>query len=209
MHVFGKRQLITLLTNSVRSLPAVAPVGLTTFGVVTVALLMLNQFYLLLLLLLGVPIAALGMWLAFRLTSPESEQSRQPLITDFVAVLGIILWAIINIPFSAQHILTDRDPATYAVAGAWLATHHDLHIPVPAAFASLPNMTAVSFGFNLSALQPREIYAQGAHLLPALLGVSGKIFGQAAMLHFNVLFGAVALLAFYGFARQVLKPASV
>lgn len=190
-----------------RSLPVTLPIGLATFGIISMVLLILNQFCLSLLLGIGLPVTVVVIYLTYWLvTRPGSERADQSLLFDVLAILGILLWAGLNLPLSAQHILTDRDPATYAVTGAWLTTHHDLHIPKPAGVSSLPTMTANSLGFNTSRLHPGEIYSQGAHLLPALLGVAGKLFGQTAMLHFNVLFGAVALLAFYGFTRRALKP---
>lgn len=188
--------------------PVLMPVGLASFGVVAMLLLVANVFYLPLLLIIGLPATVGAMWLARGVAHyagrPGSERSKAR--ADVLVVLGILMWVGLNVPFAAQHIRTDRDPATYAVAGAWLSTHSDLHIPKPAELSSLPGMTADSLGFDTSVLNPNEIYVQGAHLLPALLGTVGKILGTTAMLHFNVVFGGIALLAFYGFVRVVLKP---
>jgi hypothetical protein len=112
----------------------------------------------------------------------------------------------INIPFHAEHLLTDRDPATYTVAGVWLTEHNGLHIPKPTGIDNLPGINTESLGFGTSALNPHELYAQGSHLLPALLGVAGKLFGRQAVFSANVVFGGVALLAFYGFTRHLLQP---
>jgi len=204
----GTLRVRASLVRIIGALPVMLPVGLAAFSVVAMALLVANSFYLPLLLTIGLPVAAGAMWLVRRVVHyagrPGNERSRAR--ADVLVVLGIIMWVGLNVPFAAQHIRTDRDPATYTVAGAWLATHSNLHIPKPAVLSDLPGITANSLGFNTSALNPNEIYAQGAHLLPALLGVVGKIFGTTAMLHFNVVFGGIALFAFYGFVRVVLKP---
>jgi len=191
-----------------QALPVAAPVGLAAFGAVAMALLVADQFYLPLLILLGLPAAVGAMWLARSTITPSGRTGtkRAQRRADVLVVLGIVLWTGLNIPFAAQHILTNRDPAVYAVAGAWLSTHNSLHIPNPVELSSLPGMTADSLGFDTSVLNPNEIYVQGVHLLPALLGVVGKMLGTTAMLHFNVVLGGIALLAFYGFVRVVLRP---
>lgn len=203
----GTLRVRASLVRIIGALPIALPVGLAAFSAVAMLLLVLNAFYLPLLLCLGLPAAAGAIWLTRGLdgVSTRPGTGRERARMDALVVLGIVLWAGMNLPFSAQHILTNRDPATYAVAGAWLAQHTDLHIPKPA-LSVLPGVTADSLGFGTSALNPGEVYVQGAHLLPALLGAAGKVVGMTAMLHFNVLFGAMALLAFYGFARFVLRP---
>lgn len=188
-------------------LPIAVPVGIAAFGAVAMVLLVAGWFYLWALLVFGVPAAAGAMWAACGLArSAERPTRRQQMLADVLAAIVVMVWAGLNLPLSAQHVFTDRDPATYAVAGAWLATHHDLRIPVPAGLSGLPQLQASSLGFGISVSHSNEVYAQGAHLLPALLGFAGKLFGQAAMLHGNVVIGAAALLAFYGFARLVLRP---
>ena len=189
-------------------LPLILPSILLSFGIVGMALLLLGKFYLWLILALGLPLAVGSMWLVWtiQLTGLRPGSRREQLRWDWIVIFGILLWTACNVPFAAQHVFTDRDPATYAVAGAWLVNHHDLDIPAPTSFMSVPTVHADSLGFGYSVYNPKVMYAQGAHMLPVLLGFFGKIFGQVSMLSFNVVFGGVALLAFYSFVRLVLKP---
>lgn len=50
------------------------------------------------------------------------------------------------------------------------------------------------------------LHAQGAKLLPALLGVAGRAGGDEAALTANVVIGGIALLAVYAFARRLVGP---
>jgi Dolichyl-phosphate-mannose-protein mannosyltransferase len=131
---------------------------------------------------------------------------RRALLYTVVAIGIALVWLVANSFFSAQNLFAHRDPATYGLAGRWLMDHAGLHIPVQADVFGSPNGgSAGSAGFGRSA--PTELYAQGNHLLPALLAVSGWLFGPAAMLKANVAFGALALLVFFGLARRVIGPA--
>ncbi len=197
-----------ILGAIVQTLPLTVPAALISIGIAGMILLLLNVFYAWLLLLVGLPAAGGMVWLAVRYGQARKRPGgrREQMTWDMAVALGVLLWIGLNIPFSAQHVFTDRDPATYAVTGAWLVTHHDLHIPVAPSAQAFPALQAGSLGFGISLQNDKEIYAQGAHFLPVLLGFFGKLVGQRAMLGFNVLFGGAALLAFYGFARLMLRP---
>lgn len=188
----------------IAALPLALPAGLAAFGVVATAFLVAGKFYTWPVLVVGLIAAALAIFAVFRLVSRE-KITRQRLAIDTIVLAGVIIWAGLNFPLAAQHILTNRDPATYANAGAWLVNHDSLAIPVPN-LAHVAGASASSLGFDVNPSSQNIINAQGVHLLPALYGITGRIFGMSAMLHFNVIFGALALLAFYTFGRLVLKP---
>ncbi len=193
----------------VEELPATVPIGVAAFGSVAMCCLVLGRFYTWLVLPLGLLAAYAAMRytqrVSRRVKRPGSPKERRAL--DRIVVLGILLWLFGNIPFASQQIFTDRDPATYAVAGAWLVNHDNLHITKNPAFGSIPQIAPGSgSGFGVDLNNPIGIYAQGEHLLPALLGLAGRLAGYQAMLRLNILFGATALLAVYGFGRLIMKP---
>lgn len=191
-----------------QTLPVTLPAGLAAFGAVAVACLLLNRFSTWLVLPLGLSAAYVAARLAHRQTLHHQRPGsrKEQTICDVVVVAGVLLWMLGNVPFTAQHIFTDRDPATYAVAGAWLTNHDELRIPVPAGFSDVAGTTVSSLGFSRSTQNDNEVYAQGSHILPAFLGMAGRLFGAEAMLRFNLVFGGAALLAVYGLARLLMKP---
>lgn len=193
----------------IETAPLTVPAGLAAFGTVAMTCLVLDSFSTWLVLGLGVVPALMTMALAHHIAAGHESRPgsrREQRICDVIVVAGVLFWAAGNLPFAAQHVFTDRDPATYAVAGAWLINHDSVRIPVPTGLGDIAGTTAASLGFNISANDNREIYAQGAHILPALLGLSGRLVGSQAMLHMNVLLGGVALLAVYSLARLLMKP---
>jgi 4-amino-4-deoxy-L-arabinose transferase-like glycosyltransferase len=150
----------------------------------------------------------LAMLVVFGLARPLVMGGRvERRVCDVLVILGLLVWAGVNMNFNAQHVITDRDPATYAVAGQWLVNHDSLKIPLPDEFAGVPGVVSNSLGFSINnAPGNTYIYAQGQHLLPALLGLAGRSLGTENMLKINVIFGAIALLAVYGFARLLGRP---
>jgi Dolichyl-phosphate-mannose-protein mannosyltransferase len=133
---------------------------------------------------------------------PEHVDRRAVRYT-LIAIGLALVWCIVNSFFSAENVFAHRDPATYNLSGRWLMDHSRLGIPTqPEIFGSPAGGSGSSAGFGLSG--STQLYAQGNHLLPALLAVAGWLFGTTALLKANVTFGALALLAFFGLARRVV-----
>ena len=65
----------------------------------------------------------------------------------------------------------------------------------------------VSGGFN-NIRHTQIVYAQGNHLLPVLLGLTGKYLGLKAMFAANTVFGGAALFVLFGLARRVCGSAA-
>lgn len=188
-------------------LPLIVPAGLAAFSTVAVFFLLLGQFkgqYVWTLGLAAAILAALAVFRYGNIDRPGSTPERR--VCDLLAILGITLWLLINIFFTAQHVLTNRDPATYANAAAWLTSHDSINIDIPDTWRDIPGVHARSAGFGIDKLPTPHIYAQGLHLLPALLGLGGRVVGEVNMLHLNVIFGSTTLLAVYGFARLLGRP---
>ena len=62
----------------IQALPLLLPAGVISFGAVGVGLLLLNEFYLLFILLLGLPLAALAMVLAYRVYMHDEGAATAP-----------------------------------------------------------------------------------------------------------------------------------
>lgn len=184
-------------------LPIAVPAVLATTGAAVMALLLYGQLvdwlvWPIVFVITIATITALWYWL------PKPTISREQLICTALLLLGVLAWGIFNTQYTSQHLLTNRDPATYANAAAWLVKHENLKISTPAIFNS-PNVTTESPGF-MSGGQTDAVYAQGQHLFPILLGLGGRIVSQDLMLHLPIFFGMTALLAMYSFAQLPTKP---
>lgn len=184
-----------------QTLPLLIPSCLSVCGVLATVLVVFGVLHTWLFIALAVPLTAIAGWLCYVETHIRHARTR----IDLLVLSGCLIWVGLNLPFHAAHLLTDRDPATYTVTAVWLTQHPDLHIPKPVGFKGLPFVTADSLGFSTSALNANQLYAQGSHLLPALLGAFGKVFGIHAVFLGNIFFGGAALLAFYSFGASVIK----
>lgn len=193
------------LTIAADTLPLMLIAGLTGFSVVAVALLLFDQFSAVAVWTLGV-LAALAcaavVWRAPRFDRPGSRRER--LVCDVIVLVLLVLWGVWNIRLTSEHILTNRDPATYAIASAWLSQHDSLRMDAPTSLKGVENVYPAGAGFTVDHTS-ESIHAQAQHVLPALLGTIGKVVGPKHVLHFNVLFGMTALLAVYCFGRLFMR----
>lgn len=189
-------------------LPLVAIAGLAGFGVAAMGLLLAGQFQTWLVWPLGSLAAVVCAWPVLRLKEyqrPGSVKAR--VACDVLVLVGVVLWGGWSILYTSQHIVTDRDPATYGVTAGWLATRSGFTEKVPDTFAGMDWLTRKSAGFGERIDgDTTTLYPQGQHLLPALLGSVGKVVGPKHVLRFNVLFGMTSLLAIYCFARLFMRP---
>ena len=196
------------LFKTLSLMPLVLPAMLAAFGVVAITLLLFGQLRNELVWPSGLT-AAVGAAIAVaRYGNVERPGSRiEQRTCDVLVIAGVVVWACLGMAYSAQHVFTDRDPATYAMAGAWLVENETVAIDMPDPLQGLPGATVSSAGFDrLRESNESVIYPQGVHLLPTLLGLGGRIVGVEGMLMLNVLFGATAILAVYGFGRMLVRP---
>lgn len=128
---------------------------------------------------------------------------RRAVVYTLIAIGLVTAWVVVNCFYAGENLFAHRDPATYNLAGRWLMDHSSLHIPIQAdVFGSPDGGRGAGAGFGSSSLT--DLYAQGNHLLPAMLAASGWLFGTGAIFKANVAFGGLALLAFFGLARRVV-----
>ncbi|MDP9118011.1 MAG: glycosyltransferase family 39 protein [Actinomycetota bacterium] len=113
-------------------------------------------------------------------------------------------WLAYNVQYTAQDVYNTRDPAGYTISARWLVAHSSLMIHAhPEVFGS-PIRGEIASG-SFAQVGPDTINAQGNHLLPAMLGFSGSLFGQGAVFRTNVVIGALALIVLYGLAARIVS----
>lgn len=142
----------------------------------------------------------------WRLAPGRVPATRGHLAAGLVALAGAAAWLVVNLPYAARYVLVTRDPGFLTLEGFWLSEHAEAQIPVGSALdaaAAVPG-----FSSDTGAYYPLDgvLHAQGAKLLPGLLGLGGWAAGDSGVLVANLAVGAVALLAVYGLARRVVGP---
>lgn len=189
-------------------LPVALPAAVAAFGSVAVCLLLLGQFHTALVWALGLAAVAV-VWIPIAkyhgtIKRPGSKVERN--VANCLVIIGVLGWVGFNVFYTAQHVFTNRDPGTYAVAGAWLTKKDNLKLTAEEPFGKVEGVHSFSGGFSPVPGEQNRLAAQGAHMLPAFIGTAGRIIGEERMLRINILFGAVALLSVFGFARLLVKP---
>ena len=203
----SKKVINTKFVNFVDKLLPAMIAGLTGFSFVAIVLLLLSQFHTVLIWTLGPIVAIVCAWIVFKFGSVERPgTTKVRLICDLIVIVGVLVWGGYNIFYTSQHILTNRDPGVYANAASWLAERTNLQIEVPDTLNGVSGVSIDSQGFEVARGKQDKMYTQGQHILPALLGSIGKFIGPKHLLHFNILFGMMALFAIYCFARLFMKP---
>lgn len=192
---------------SVEMIPIIVPAVIATFGSVAIFFLLLGRFNPWFIWPLGLTASIIVIIPIVKHYPRLGINSKARRICNTLVILGVLGWGVFNIFFTAQHILVNRDPALYSNAGIWLTHHDNLRIPVDDSFGNVPGVqTGNGSGFKTSPQTNNQyIYAQGLHLLPAFIGLAGRILGIAKSLHINVLFGMTALLGVYALARSLVK----
>lgn len=189
-----------------QSLPVTVPAGLAVFSLVAIIHLLIGKFDTTLVIPIGLIAALIAGYYTHRMSPVDNSHERKSF--DIFTILAIVLWVIANIFFTSEHLFVNRDPAAYNTAALWLTTHENLSIEKPASekLLDMPGLSTESLGYVTNPDNSDNLNAHGAHLLPTLQAVANTAFGIEGILRINILFGATALLAFYGFARAVTKP---
>lgn len=125
--------------------------------------------------------------------------------TDYLVIVFIACWVLTNMFFTAQHVFTNRDPGVYTVTARHLVDRQDLQLDSSKVYQGIKGIGGFSAGFSNDTLRPAGVAAQGAHLLPAFVGLAGRVLGEAHMLRLNTVFGGIAILSLYVFGRFVVS----
>lgn len=189
------------------SVPVIVPVALCGFGIVAISLLLIGKLYTGLVLLLGSAVAILMSIVVLRNGDTKRPGTTiEKRIFDILILVFVLSWIFINIPYTSEHVYTDRDPATYNITAVHIIDSPDVFFATYPEFSGLENVTEESPGFAKPTPGANVLHSQGLHLLSAFLGLLGRFFGASKMMHLNLIFGGAALLAVYGYARLLAKP---
>lgn len=197
MHVDWRR-LVYLL-------PVILPVMCAAFGIILVTLLLLGLFKTILIWPLGIAAATVAGYIVYR-EFPVGKVTNIALFSSVFVLIFTTLWMGFNFYFSSQHVYTNRDPGVYAAGGVWLISHDKIQVPRTYVFTDKVDVASeASAGFGVSRVNEKELYTQGSHLLPAFLGVAGRIGGANLLYKTSPLLAGFALLALFGCARLLTK----
>ncbi len=205
----GQRLLRTAAARRVARVleivPVLLPAMLAAFGLVATVFLLLGQLRSEYVWTVGLAAALAVAAILVRWYPRELSRYTERVVCNLLTFGGVLLWIAFNAYYAGQHIITNRDPGTYANAGAWLIHHDSLQVTATSIFGAVPGISTTSPGFDFSPTGS-ALMAQGQHLLPIFLGLGGRVVGLAHMFQINVLFGATALLAIYAFTRLLARP---
>jgi len=151
-----------------------------------------------------IPAAGLSWMVASRHTTGVLRMP--PAAPTAVALSVVFAMAALNIAYSAEHLLTDRDPGVYLNTARWLALHGNLLVEgVTGPFEGISGLTANWTGFY-EMRSDGLLYPQFLHMFPS--GIAGLkwVFGDRAVRMVNAPVMAIGFGFVYLLAAQVAKP---
>ncbi|PKQ15320.1 MAG: hypothetical protein CVT68_09320, partial [Actinobacteria bacterium HGW-Actinobacteria-8] len=152
------------------------------------------------------PLAALltwGSWLAVRPRASHDGPGAR--LASQWALLGVVLWIVVGIVFSAEYLIVTRDPGFLTLTGVWLTDHASSDIPTLGALqVADTQQNVIADAWQAWNLRGDVVQPQGARALPALISVGGWIAGVPGVLAANVVVGGVGVLALYNLSRRFL-----
>jgi hypothetical protein len=177
--------------------------GALGYALVVTPLALVNRFEKRPVLIAAGIVAAVVAAAWLRALSPLPRSKITPAL--LVALTGIVAITALNARNSSQNVVQDRDPGAYIDSARWFAGHHTFFFDgLVGAFSRHAELSVVGAGFQTGASGGR-VYPQFLHLLPAFLAGVQWFGGTSMMFRANALFGFVALLAFFAFARTFVR----
>lgn len=199
-----------MIAGRIERIVAFGLTGVVAFAIVAVPLAMFGAFH-------PIPVVttAVVAWLVlWRLwgrdeTADQANQSASPAARHATVVVVVIVLLItgINVRYSSQHLLTERDPGVYNTTAKSMAETGRITIaPEMDVYRGAPNESRITYeaaGFFRDT-DTGTIYPQFVHLFQATLGASSWLVGVRGMLKVNALLGGLALLVFYLFSTRLM-----
>ncbi len=187
----------------VRVLAFAIAAAVASYGSVGLLLAVAGWYGLPLVLIAGTAVLAGLCVLARPLLAPEGVASRASRVGAVLAVVAIVAVTAWNVANASQQVLVIRDGGTYLNAGKWISSHGTLEVkPYTGPFTPTSGLRASSAGMGRSG---DHLDFTLEHMLPALLAEAQGIGGDRLMFATVPLLAGAALLAFYLFARRVLR----
>lgn len=195
------------LPVSVENLSGAILTGLLAFALAAMPLAMLSAFRPIPVLLFALTlwVALFAMWGPERGLLPTSTGSVRR--ASAAALLIVLLATVVNVRFSAQHVLSNRDPGVYNTTARWLADTGEVLVDDDE--APFRELAADGVRASASGYHPRadgKLYPQFMHLLPAMIGATAWLGGSRGMLKVNAILGGVALLMLFMLASKLITP---
>ena len=174
-------------------------------GVVGLLMALLGRFAWTWALMLGV---ALGSALVVALVRSDvlaggrvvgrAGSSRTTGIAAAVAVVLVAVWTVWAAWTPSEHVVADRDPASYLTTAVWLAEGHPLDPVVATGGLESLRPDEVTFGSSATfATGDRSVEFQFNHLTSVVLAVADGIGGVGLMLRVPALAAGLGLLVLY------------
>lgn len=152
------------------------------------------------------PIAVAGIVSTWRLMPTRIEANPRSLIGSLVAVLGAVVWAIIQAPFASEYVFVNRDPGFYELSALWLTNHSSSRIPLGGALQAIADVPHASVEAAAFTQAGDSLQVQGNSLVPGVLAVAGWLGGIDAIRVAAIVIGALAIVALYALARRIAGP---
>lgn len=188
-------------------LPIFAAIFISIFGFLLIGLLCLNTFTNEAIFFVALPLALIVTIIAavkLDIRLPGSLKERR--WGSALIVLLAVGWFGFNIGFTTENVYVNRDPGIYNVTARWLMDHDNLVLYGSTVFGDNDRIVPDTGGFRAAIGQDGDrLYPQAPHLFPAFLSLVGRLGGAEAMMKANVGFGALALVALYGFTRFFVR----
>ena len=182
------------------ALPLALCAAIAALSLVAALCLLANDYRAALVLPLGLPAAALALGLVLWQAPVAEPRTLWASLAAFAVVVAVVWF---NLRYGAQEVIVSRDQGTYGLTAQWLAHHSSAHIPSDSnVFGSFANLGPSSLGFLEDT--PGYLQSQYPTAAPMLVAMGGWI-SDGWLLRVAPLIGGVALLAFYGLARGVVK----
>lgn len=186
-------------------LVAVACAGVLSFGGFGLLLAVLGDYSGGTALALGALGTIAGLVVCWQLR-PSSRQARRPAavvpaVGACVVAAAVSIWNSLDI---GHHVVVDRDPGVYLVAGRWLAQHSSLVVPGGVPWRGL----GVNVNWASAGMYPSPngtLQFQFAHLLPVLLAEGYRIGSNGLMFRIPAVLGGLALLAVYAVGVKLVR----
>lgn len=189
------------IARAVVAVPDVILLPLLWLSVVTSATIILHAFT----PWLVIPVTVAASVATWR-WRPRFEVTRATARSSAVALIGIAVWLVGNIPFASSWLYVSQDPGFITLQGVWLSRHASPSLPAAQAahiVAQIPHASGSTGSFTLFGDQ---LLIQGAKLVPGLLAIGGWVGGIHGVLVGNLVIGAIALLAVFALARRMAGP---
>ena len=127
-------------------------------------------------------------------------------VASILGLSTVAVMSALNARFASQNVIQDRDPGAYVDSAQWFTHHNTFFIDGLVGPFALHSSQLFVAGAGFKAGAPGgRIYPQFLHVMPAFLAGANWIGGTSFMFRANAVLGAVALLAFFAFARTWLE----